>query len=171
VAAGLAFAMIMGDYVMGHGKEKDETWGQWWSRKALAAPFTMVPFVGDAATYASDKLVTGKARYASIRNAPFLATGQNMLNLIGKAADGRRKGDQRVWDMLEAAMTLERLPARQWRNTGEYLWEIASGDEVPRGPVDFARGVVYGKRKGKFDTARNPLEDLSRRVLKEGRQY
>ncbi len=158
VAAALGVTSVLGDYVMGHGKEDNETWGQWWGRKYTVAPFGLVPFASNLAEPLADLAWTGKIKPMSIRSAPFLASIQMITDNIGRLASDRREGDQKVWDAIELALFTARLPYRQPRRTGEYLTNLAEGHTDAPDPFAFTSGMLYGERRKQ---AANPASDIS----------
>ena len=155
IMAGLGVASVLGDFVMGHGKEQDESWGQWWGRKFTVAPFSLIPFGANVAEPLADVAWSGKVREISVRQAPFLAAVQMVFNDVGRLASDSREADQKVWDAVELALFAFKLPYRQPRRTGEYLTNLANGDETADDLFAVSSGIIYGKRQRQ---AANPLD-------------
>jgi hypothetical protein len=158
IMAGLGVASVLGDYFMGHGKERDESWGQWWARKSLAAPFGMIPFASNVAEPLADTIVTGRPRRGSIKQAPYYAFLEHFVTTTAKLASNKRTDQQKMWDLIEAALFASRLPARQVRRTGEYLTDVATETAQPRGVLDFTSHAIYGERRRQ---PANPIQDLA----------
>lgn len=166
----LFFAGVVGEYLSGRGPEEDEESEEWLLRKMLAAPALQVPFIGAAGEYGADRAVAAlygrdwKRRAFSARAFPAMATMQQMLTALERAANSERDGDKRVLAGLEIVLLGAGLPASQPARTLGYLMSAADGEAAPRDPLDFAAGAIYGRRENQPS---NPLSDASDAVFGE----
>jgi hypothetical protein len=147
VMAMLTFGAVFGDLLMGHGKQPDEDWGEWYLRKTIAAPFNLVPYASNLAQPIADKLVTGKTRPVNFLRAPAFAVYYQMMDTFGKMSSRTASDDEKIAKAIELALMMRRLPSRAPVRAGKYLVDVAQGDQKPRGPFDFTSGVMFGQRK------------------------
>lgn len=158
---------LAGSLLLGHGKEDDETWGQWSLRKAVAAPFELVPFLPNVSEPLIDRLVTGKAKKADVRNAPALAGMQTLMEGYGQLASDNATSADKFWAAAQLALFAGKLPARQIARTGRYLQDEA-GSDLSHGRIgDFGSGLAYGSKAKRrtatpFDAARDLTTTITR---------
>lgn len=163
VAAGSYLGMVLsahifGRFLMGHGRQDDETTDQWLEREALAAPFYPVPFAQDPATLIAEAITSEKklnqvfAKHG-IAAAPSIAALEGAIRDIGKVLDEDQPDTDRIFAGAKLAATALRLPVYPLRPM-HYAVDLALGDQDPRGPFDVAGGLLYGQRRRQ---ARNPL--------------
>lgn len=145
---------VVAEFLSGRGPEDDEPEGEWLLRKMLAAPFSLIPFVGGAADAMASKLVGGQVREVSLRQAPATAALQRVWDALAKMADSDKDGSDRAWAALETIGVAAKLPVSQPARTGRYATRLATGEAEPRNPLDVGSGLVYGERQGQ---PRNPL--------------
>lgn len=136
----------LGDFVMGHGKEKDETWEDFTLRKALAAPSLGFPVINSAIKAGADLAVTGKLHGQNVMQAPQYTMVYQGLKLgqaiFGKNTTNERKGAA----ALEALFFAAGLPAIQPVRTGRAALNMWN-DTGPQDPWQQASDLVYGKRR------------------------
>lgn len=156
ILGSIAVGIVGGEYLMGHGKEDDETWGDFALRKAVTAPFRPIPFAGDIAEGIYNKTLAEHPKKADMRQAPMLALFQSIGDLATKAGDEKKTDSERAWALVELLLTGARLPARQVTRTGKYLTDLATGDEQANDAFDVTSGLIYGSRKKQPS---NPVRD------------
>jgi GGDEF domain-containing protein len=151
-------ANVFAEFLSGRGPEDDESVPEWVLRKALAAPFSLLPLVGFIGEYGSSALVSKmfdgdtKFRPLSMRASPAAAGVERLVGHLSHLADEDRDNDQRFWDAIEAAGVLSGMPflSAQVGRTGRYL----TGDEglsqdIEEGDLaGVASGIFRGKREG-----------------------
>jgi hypothetical protein len=128
---------------------------QYLTRKMVAAPFSVIPFgsaVGEGIGHkvSGSRIPASTTAMVSFRQAPQLALLENVGKLAANAFQKRRPIDRRVFDGIEAFLYIQGLPARQWRRTGEYVWDAVGPSSRPariEDPLDVASGLTYGERK------------------------
>jgi hypothetical protein len=156
---------VLAEYFSGRGKDDRETIGQYLTRKMVAAPFSVLPFmapVGETvgAKIAGSRVLDRTREVVSFRQIPQLA----LLENLGRAANGaiseHKSIDKKVFDGLELFLAGQGLPARQWRRSSQYLYQtLISGERTVHDPVQFVGGLAYGERNRQPG---NPASDLSR---------
>jgi hypothetical protein len=136
---------ILAEFAMGHGKKEDEEWGQWWARRSLAAPFTTLPLVGEAATVGANALFSEKKVDASrLFRPPGFTPIFNTIDTIGRLASENRGTSSKIWDVAELALVLLGLPSAQPRRTGEAAVDMARGAERPKDPAEALHKLLFG---------------------------
>lgn len=168
VAAGRVMAMLfmatgVGELMSGRGREEDETWGQWAARKAIAAPFSIIPLVGTVADQAAGVAITGKRKEISLRQAPALAWADDMLKSLGEMTDNKTQGDEKAWEMLKVILSTVGLPGgRQISRTGQYLTSGNASRDMNAGNAgNLVSGLIYGQRKKQPATVPTMLQNLA----------
>ena len=153
-AYGKAFALllatnVLGSFLVGDGPEEDEGWDEWATRKALTAPFIVVPFVGWAAEEAAGRVTTfawhGKAKHRrfSLAVSPMFAAGERFINALGKAA-ASDEPEEKVGAVLEAYGSVRGLPVTQGKRTGGAAWKMYTGELEPRDPLEAGDLLLFG---------------------------
>jgi GGDEF domain-containing protein len=138
----------MSEFLSGRGPEDDESYAEWLLRKTLLGPISTLPLVGQLVEPLIQKL-SGKTATISVRQSPGLATMQKMVETIGSAVQAVKGDEVKSRDLLNGLELLgmgANIPTRQLRKTGGYAVGLATGDVTPRGPLDAASGIIYGKR-------------------------
>lgn len=158
---------LAGGLLLGHGKEDDESWGQWALRKALASPFELIPFLPNATEFFIDRAVTGKTKKADVRNAPFLAGAQTLMEGYGRLASDNATDQDKFWAAAELLLFAGKLPSRQISRTGQYL-QTEAGSDISHGRVgNVLSGVAYGpKEKRKNATPIDAATDLATTITR-----
>jgi hypothetical protein len=151
-------AFVVSEFMTGRGPEEDETTAEWALRKTATSPFLLVPVLGGYLEVAANstwaKLRDQKPKPANARAAPSVAALERIVRAAQRAANDNRDTDQRVWDVLEVLGMGAKLPATQLRRTGEYVWNVAEGDETPQDINELMSGIIYGSRENQ---PKNPL--------------
>jgi hypothetical protein len=149
-------AHILGRFIMGHGRQPDETTGEWVEREALSAPFYPIPIVGEVVAPLAEAAVTHKKLKAIARNglfnAPAIAELERAIRDLGDVVDPGTKTEDRVFAGLRLAANALNLPSEPLRGV-QYTYDVRTGRFRPRGPLDYVGGAIYGKRKNQ---AKNP---------------
>lgn len=153
---------VIAEYLSGRGKEENETGAEWLARKLISALCYPFPFLGSAGDWVAGKVLTGKAKPLSLRQAPALSFAQDMVNRIGKTVEEWQDGEPEAGKVaMETAELLLGVgvgaPTRQAHATLGYWSGIAKREIVPRGPFDFLGGSIYGEQDS--ERAANPLRD------------
>jgi hypothetical protein len=156
-------AHLVGRYLMGHGKQEDESRGQWLARQALTAPFYPVPFGEEIATPFVEKIVNHKeisraSVEKSFRAAPSVALLESEIEKIGAAFNTHKRLDERLFAGAGAVMLATGVPTKPLQ-TVKYFHDLGTGRVRPRGPLALLSGIIYGKHPHQEG---NPLSDLSR---------
>lgn len=166
VAAGRVMAMLfmatgVGELMSGRGREEDETWGQWAARKAIAAPFSIIPLVGTVADQVAGVAITGKRKEISLRQAPALAWADDMLKSLGKMTDSKTQDDEKAWEMLKVILSTVGLPGgRQISRTGQYLTSGAASRDM-NAPGNLVSGLIYGQKKKQPATVPSMIQNIA----------
>jgi len=146
------FAVVGGDFLQGRSKQDDEDWQTWLLRKELAAPGKLFPFVAALSEPAIDALVRDtKARDVFLDN-PYFATTERALRAINSSlTDERKEMADNAFDLARGALMFSGLPATAPIRSMQYLYKIGTGEEQPRGLLDAAHGIGYGKKYGRSE--------------------
>ncbi len=140
----VAIPALLGEALANRARDDNETWAEWTRRKLLTFPFMGVLGARELAG-AFD--TPGKPRLR-------LPLALDYLHRVAwkvpeRALEAWKNDDsaELAAAASEEAGLLVGAPVAQAKLTGGYLWDVYHGIEKPNGPVDFARGVVYGKRR------------------------
>jgi hypothetical protein len=156
----LTFASVMGHYFLGHGREPDEDWQTWYIRRALASPFTMVPYLSYVAQPLADLAVTGHFRAPNPLQAPGLAYLYKAVGTLGTMTSHKRPDDNKILAAVELMLMMRGLPSRAPVRAAQYVTDVAKGKISPRGPFDFAGGLMYGQKAAAKYQEETPLTTL-----------
>ena len=161
--AGTAMALIVShgmvaEYMTGRGKEDDETWAHWMMRKAVTAPFNILPLVGSVV----ESLVEGKK--ISVKSAPAMAfledTAARLQKLTKESTN--ETSEQKLLGLVETlAGFATGAPTQAVHRAIDTVQKNQTGEIRSRGPLDFAGGAIYGNSKAR---PANPLTDLQSAV-------
>lgn len=151
---------ILGRFIMGHGRQEDESTPQWIARGALAAPFYDVPIAADLAEIGAHWAVSHKSLAqiamhggADIQSAPMLAEFQTVIRELGEVSNPGKSSEQRVVAGLKLAANIFNIGDYPLK-PAQYGYDLSTGKVRPRGPFDIAGGFLYGQRPKQ---ARNPF--------------
>jgi hypothetical protein len=151
---------ILGRFIMGHGRQEDESTPQWVARGALAAPFYETPLVSDLAEIGAHWAVSHKTLAqiamhgnADIQSAPMLAEFQTIIRTLGEASDPGKGSERRVFAGLKLAANIFNIGDYPLKPI-QYGYDLSTGKARPRGPFDIAGGFLYGQRPHQ---SRNPF--------------
>lgn len=140
---------LVGQYLMGHGKEEDETYQQWLTRQALLAPLYQFGPAEDAADPFIRSLVHGKSLkyeivhgHAGLQNAPAIEFFNQGIRDIASVADDH--GEKRAFAGLRLVSRLAGGPTALIPSL-QYGYDLAKGTANPSGPFGLAAGFMYGK--------------------------
>lgn len=159
---------LLSEWLSGRGQEQDESFSDWTWRKMIAALLYPFPFVGAFGDWAAGKLITGKTRRLSIKNAPQLSYGLQLAERIGSEVEKWQEGgDTGELAGLAARQAVELAlagavgaPTRQVKSTLGYARDVANQTRVPRGPFDAAGGLLYGEDETQASNPLRSLQDL-----------
>jgi hypothetical protein len=177
-ALGMVYsAHLIGRFLMGHGRQDDETTAEWAERSALAAPFYPIPFGSEVAEPVAESLVTDKTlkqivfQQRGFAAAPAIAELERAIRDLGTGGGQRRprRGAllRRPAPRRErAAAAVRSAPRRQ------YGYDLAQGNVQPRGPsmslAGFCTGSATGRRRTRSPqrkTSSQETEPMHKRIL------
>ncbi|WP_423169672.1 hypothetical protein [Stenotrophomonas maltophilia] len=156
VLSNAVFELLMG---RGPGDEDDDgdvdaaDWAMWLARKTLLFPFQTFPLLRDVAG-AIDATLDGKAVMS--RPNPFVDSGV-ALTRFGFTAwkegrdwiadDDEPDAEKLIKTGVRAAGPLTGIPSNQMLTTGEYLYDVGTGQYTPDNPAEAAAYLMYRRPK------------------------
>lgn len=144
MAAPLASALLTGDWPR---EEDEEGWFHWAARKMFFGLFASLPIVRDVAAGAERKL-TGQ--FSGPIEPPIYKAFSEIERPIGDliaVAKGNEPSKRWVRNAITAPGYFLGLPTGQAGATVQYLHDVATGDQHPKGALDVAQGVYKGPQK------------------------
>ena len=150
------------EILMGRGPDDDdddgkgaEDWAPWLARKSLLFPFQTFPLLRDVAS-GIDAMIEGKP--SSSRPNPLVDAGV-ALTKFGQAAwnethdwfaeDDEVDAEKLVKTGVRAAGPLTGIPSNQMLTTGEYLYDVGTGQYTPDNPAEAAAYLMYRRPRDK----------------------
>ncbi|PSD33468.1 hypothetical protein C7E17_02480 [Stenotrophomonas maltophilia] len=152
VLSNAVFELLMG---RGPGDEDDDgdvdaaDWAMWLARKTLLFPFQTFPLLRDVAG-AIDATLDGKAVMS--RPNPFVDSGVALARFgftalkEGRdwiADDDEPDAEKLIKTGVRAAGPLTGIPSNQMLTTGEYLYDVGTGQYTPDNPAEAAAYLMY----------------------------
>ncbi|WP_045764611.1 zeta toxin family protein [Xanthomonas albilineans] len=126
-----------------------EDWAAWLARKSLLFPFQTFPLLRDVAS-AVDAAMEGKQQ--SSRPNPIVDAGVALAK-FGQAAwkeghdwfaeDDEVEAEKLIKTGVRAAGPVTGLPSNQMLTTGEYLYDVGTGQYTPDNPAEAAAYLMY----------------------------
>lgn len=161
---------VVGYFLAGHGKEKDDGkgwkgWGKWAARNAIGSQLEALPGARDLGQPFIDAAVKGKSvdwalhELRSGRTVPELEVVNAMLADLGKTVSHKSAAPQKAQGATNATMTFLGFGARPLTAAGANAAHPSSKMRRPRGGFDRASQVVYPTRT-REETPLNLLQDL-----------
>ncbi|MBN7848377.1 hypothetical protein J0L38_01100 [Stenotrophomonas maltophilia] len=156
VLSNAVFELLMG---RGPGDEDDDgdvdaaDWAMWLARKTLLFPFQTFPLLRDVAG-AIDATLDGKAVMS--RPNPFVDSGVALARFgftalkEGRdwiADDDEPDAEKLIKTGVRAAGPLAGIPSNQMLTTGEYLYDVGTGQYTPDNPAEAAAYLMYRRPK------------------------
>ncbi len=156
VLSNAVFELLMG---RGPGDEDDDgdvdaaDWAMWLARKTLLFPFQTFPLLRDVAG-AIDSTLDGKAVMS--RPNPFVDAGVALAKFgftalkEGRdwiADDDEPDAEKLIKTGVRAAGPLTGIPSNQMLTTGEYLYDVGTGQYTPDNPAEAAAYLMYRRPK------------------------
>lgn len=156
VLSNAVFELLMG---RGPGDEDDDgdvdgaDWAMWLARKTLLFPFQTFPLLRDVAG-AIDATLDGKAVMS--RPNPFVDSGVDLARFgftalkEGRdwiADDDEPDAEKLIKTGVRAAGPLTGIPSNQMLTTGEYLYDVGTGQYTPDNPAEAAAYLMYRRPK------------------------
>lgn len=156
VLSNAVFELLMG---RGPGDEDDDgdvdaaDWAMWLARKTLLFPFQTFPLLRDVAG-AIDATLDGKAVMS--RPNPFVDSGVALARFgftalkEGRdwiADDDEPDAEKLIKTGVRAAGPLTGIPSNQMLTTGEYLYDVGTGQYTPDNPAEAAAYLIYRRPK------------------------
>lgn len=146
---------ILGDLLAGRGPDddEDETW--WAIRKSLLYPLASIPVLRDFSGYLEAALIKisgeGEMKFPpSYKLSPIVGAIEKIAKAPGKvisAIEGDKDADDVAWDIFESSGTVLGLPTAQTRITGEYIFDLISGDADPENAPEILRDLLFRRDK------------------------
>lgn len=146
---------VLGDLLAGRGPDDDEDEVWWAIRKTLLYPVATIPVVRDMAGYLEAALIKasgeGEMKFPpSYKLSPVMGAIEKVARLPGKIADaatGEKPVDDVVFDTVETSGYVLGLPTSQVRITGEYLWDLLTGQTSPDNAVEIMRDALFRREQ------------------------
>lgn len=141
---------LVAEWLSGRGPDDDETWARWIARKTILYPFLTVPLIREMATGVEAKITGGYARdikYGGLASVAQEITNAFSTDIAALAGEGPDM-DVLLKRNLRVAGYASGLPLTQPLVTGEYLWDVATGDEDPDNFWELGRNLMYARRPG-----------------------
>ena len=155
--AGVAIASTaLSELLSGRGREQDETWGDWGTRKIAAGMLLDLPFVGGAGEALISKAQGTSVKF-SLRTNPGLEAGVSLASSMAKLATKGWDSEEGWAAALNAAGFLFNVPTRQVTKTGRYLASHLEEDIQFGDARDVATGLLYGRR---FNQPASPFDAM-----------
>lgn len=132
-----------------------DDWAAWLARKSLLFPFQTFPLLRDVAS-GIEAAMTGKQ--ASGRPNPIVDAGVALTKFGQTAwaegrdwvADGEDPDIEKLTKAgVRAAGPVTGLPSNQMLTTGEYLYDVSTGQYTPDNPAEAAAYLMYRRPKDK----------------------
>jgi hypothetical protein len=147
--ATIAAQALIAEILSGRGPDPDEEWWKWIRRKAALFPFMTVPILREGASYLESKVTGHYAR--DIRFGQIAPIAQDVTDTLVANYEwitGDNEFDkQLVKRDLRSAGMLVGLPLAQPIITGEYVWDLAHGDEDPNSFWELGRNLMFTRRR------------------------
>lgn len=130
-----------------------DDWGSWLARKTLLFPFQTIPLLRDVAG-GIDAAIEGKPSMG--RPNPIVDAGVALAK-FGQAAwkegrdwvadDDEPDAEKLIKTGVRAAGPLTGIPSNQMLTTGEYLYDVGTGQYTPDNPAEAAAYLMYRRPK------------------------
>nr|WP_223880364.1 hypothetical protein [Stenotrophomonas sp. Br8] len=130
-----------------------DDWGAWLARKTLLFPFQTIPLLRDVAG-GIDAAIEGKPSMG--RPNPIVDAGVALAK-FGQAAwkegrdwvadDDEPDAEKLIKTGVRAAGPLTGIPSNQMLTTGEYLYDVGTGQYTPDNPAEAAAYLMYRRPK------------------------
>jgi len=133
---------VMGELLTGRGPDDDEDELSWALKQSLIYLALGVPVLRD--------IVGGALGEFGYQLSPVAQVGNTVASTIKKAgqvAAGDAEIDELVKPVLRTTGYLVGLPTGQIQITGEYLYDLATGEADPDDLGEFAYGMLYRRRE------------------------
>lgn len=142
---------VLGDLLAGRPPDDDEDKTLWAIRKSIMYPFASVPVIRDLASWQIEpklaEMSGGEMRYQpGYKMTPIIGAVEKIAGIPGKAMDGwtgDRPWDDVAWDTFEASGYVFGLPTAQPRITGEYLYDLFTGQAAPDDAAEAMHDVLF----------------------------
>jgi len=142
---------VLGDLLAGRAPDDDEDKTLWAIRKSIMYPFASVPVIRDLASWQIEpklaEMSGGEMRYQpGYKMTPIIGAVEKIAGIPGKAMDGwtgARPWDDVAWDTFEASGYVFGLPTAQPRITGEYLYDLFTGQAAPDDAAEAMHDVLF----------------------------
>jgi hypothetical protein len=153
-AWGKLFALWFGpaiifELVVGRGPDEDDEkgWAKWGLTKILLYPLQTIPIIRDFAS-AIEAMVIG-GRPVTARSLPVIEAGVSVVKAAGKtykAITGEGDTEKAVKAVASATGVTFGLPTGQLSITGEFLYDVLSGNYEPDHPWSPARDLLMRRK-------------------------
>lgn len=139
VAATIVVGTATGALIFNPSKKNESLWSTW-GKALLLHPVSLIPFAREAATY---------LMYGQAPNTPMGSVFKGIYALYDDAvrAAGGKRVKKPIQHALSAAGFVTRLPGHQLGKTAQFLADVESGKQHPRGFFEWLRGIRTGEAK------------------------
>jgi len=130
-----------------------DDWSAWLARKTLLFPFQTFPYVREVASFLEAKL---EDKPSVARPSPVADVGLAIVR-FGDAAwkegrdwivdDDEPDAEKLIKTGVRAAGPLTGIPSNQMLTTGEYLYDVGTGQYTPDNPAEAAAYLMYRRPK------------------------
>lgn len=169
---------VLGELGMGRGaddgdRDKDDPenklkqWRNWFIRKTLGAPLSLIPLVPASSMF--DSAVLGKPTM-STRNDPVTGATLQLAKAgttLWSAANGEAEPEKATREAFRAVGLLTGAPERLISTTGGYAVDLATGAKEPRGALRTTSGLLYGERDNQPENFLTLTDDIIEALLSD----
>lgn len=132
---------ILGEMIAARGPEDDEEWTAWAARQGILYPMGAVVGLRDV----GNAVLTPFGYDASPAFDAFVQTARTAQIPLKAIDDEDEVGRSDVKAAVLTAGYWGKLPARQAWITGEYLYDLATGQDKPESPQEFVRDLFFSR--------------------------
>lgn len=143
---------VLSELVAGRGPEDDEDWVEWFARKGFmfaTYPANTVPVVRDIVSGIEQKYWGYSASPAFDALESIVTVGGEAFAQVFDEDEEFSRSDAR--SVVMAASYWGHLPGAQMWITGEYMYDVATGEEQPESLAEFAEGMAFSRPASERD--------------------
>ena len=133
---------VLSEIIAGRGPDDDEEWGEWFGENVgmfATYPLQSIPLLRDAV----NAVIKPQFGYELAPAADAIDQTVRTLGNIPKLWNEEEIERKDVKAAVMAASYWGALPGRQLWITGEYLHDVATGEEQPESALEFAEGAAF----------------------------
>ncbi len=132
---------IMGELIAGRGPDDEDEWAEWAARQGILYPMGAVVGLRDVGS----AVLTPYGYGASPAFDAFEMTARTAAIPIKALDDDQELGRSDVKAAVLTAGYWGKLPSRQAWITGEYMYDVATGEDSPESPQEFVRNLFFAR--------------------------